>query len=84
MARDKGANRRKSKYHKDLLTVARRIRDAFNYNPGHSDLDREQPIHIRVTLGDWRDLNYLVTALDMYQEPNEKKGVDFNASEEAS
>jgi hypothetical protein len=45
---------------KTLADVARKFRDAFHYNPGHSDLDREQPITITVTLGDWRDLNYLL------------------------
>ena len=42
---------------KTLAEIAVRFRDAFNYDPGHSDLDREQPINISVTLGDWRDLN---------------------------
>lgn len=37
--------------------IALKFRDAFRYDPGHSDLDREQPIHITVTLGQWRDLN---------------------------
>ena len=44
----------------DLAYAARRIRDAFTYNPGHSDLDNEQPITITVTLGDWRKLNYVL------------------------
>lgn len=40
-----------------LTEAAKPFRDAFNYDPGHSDLDNEQPIHVRVTLGDWRRLN---------------------------
>lgn len=44
----------------DLTVAAKKFRDAFNYDPGHSDLDNEQPIHITVTLGDWRKLNYLL------------------------
>ena len=28
--------------------------DGFTYDPGHSDLDDEQPINVRMTLGDWR------------------------------
>jgi hypothetical protein len=40
-----------------LVDAAAAIRDAFHYDPGHSDLDDEQPIHISVTLGDWRKLN---------------------------
>lgn len=31
-----------------------RIVAGFDYDPGHSDLDDEQPIHVRMTLGDYR------------------------------
>lgn len=41
----------------NLADAASRFRDAFTYDPGHSDLDDEQPITITVTLGDWRRLN---------------------------
>lgn len=41
----------------NLVEAAAKIRDAFEYDPGHSDLDDEQPITIHVTLGDWRKLN---------------------------
>lgn len=41
-----------------LVDAAKAIRDAFHYDPGHSDLDNEQPIAIHVTLGDWRRLNH--------------------------
>lgn len=41
-----------------LLKAARPFRDGFTYDPGHSDLDNEQPIHVKVTLGDWRLLNF--------------------------
>lgn len=63
MARPKGVARKNN--HEILLDAARKVRDAFNYNPGHSDLDAEQPIHITIPLGVWRDLNYAVTCLDM-------------------
>ena len=33
---------------------ARIIMAGFDYNPGHSDLDDEQPIHVSITLGDYR------------------------------
>ncbi len=49
--------------YKLLLAVASRIRDAFHYDPGHSDLDGEQPIHITVTLRDWRELNFALRSL---------------------
>jgi hypothetical protein len=58
-------SKRRHKLNMDLLTTARKIRDAFTYDPGHSDLDREQPIHITIPLGTYRDLTYLVTAIDM-------------------
>src|SRR3990167_11274794 len=35
----------------NLEKAAAVIRDAFHYDPGHSDLDNEQPIQIGVTLG---------------------------------
>lgn len=44
----------------NLTDAAQRFRDAFHYNPGHSDLDNEQPITITVTLGDWRRLDRLL------------------------
>ena len=46
-----------------LHQVAKRFLDAFHENPGHSDLDREQPIHITVTLGDLRDLDFALRTL---------------------
>jgi hypothetical protein len=49
------------------LAFAAPFRDGFNYNPGHSDLDNEQPIHIKVTLGDWRRLNYLLNTYGIAQ-----------------
>jgi hypothetical protein len=41
----------------NLFTAARKICESFTYDPGHSDLDNEQPIAIHCTLGDWRRLN---------------------------
>ena len=40
--------------------LLRKVRDGFTYDPGHSDLDSEQPIHVRITLGDWRRINSLL------------------------
>jgi hypothetical protein len=53
----------------ELEKAAKAIRDAFTYDPGHSDLDDEQPIHITVTLGDWRRLNWALNGLDATEEP---------------
>ena len=30
------------------------IVSGFTYDPGHSDLDNEQSIHVRMSLGDYR------------------------------
>lgn len=58
-----------------LYHAAKKIRDAFTYDPGHSDLDNEQPIFIRTTLGDWRRLHYELQRVEqeaaMLQLPNE-------------
>ena len=43
--------RRQSAAHRAL---AKAVVDGFTYNPGHSDLDDEQSISVRMTLGDYR------------------------------
>lgn len=47
-----------------VLAAAKVFRDAFHYNPGHSDLDNEQPITITVTLGDWRKLDWALRQIE--------------------
>lgn len=49
---------------RDLVKVATKIRDAFTYDPGHSDLDNEQPIHICVPLGTWRQLSFILSQIE--------------------
>lgn len=39
---------------KELMALLGKFVDGFKPDPGTSDLDNEQPIHVRVTLGDWR------------------------------
>jgi hypothetical protein len=43
--------------------LVQKIVDGFTYDPGHSDLDDEQPVYISMTLGDYRQavrvLHYL-------------------------
>jgi len=63
----------------ELLKVARVICDAFDYNPGHSDLDANQPIWIGVTLGDWRKLHF---ALATIKSESESSGPNWIASSE--
>lgn len=49
---------RKLRADRDALgTAAAAIRDAYPTDPGTSDLDNEQPIHITTTLGAWRKLD---------------------------
>jgi hypothetical protein len=45
---------------KGLVLAALNIRGRFAYNPGHSDLDDDQPITIHAKLGDWRRLDRAV------------------------
>jgi hypothetical protein len=56
-----------------LYTAAKKIRDAFKYDPGHSDLDNDQPIHIFTTLGDWRRLHYELQRVEHEARPDVKK-----------
>jgi hypothetical protein len=46
-----------------LKEVLRPFFDGFSYDPGHSDLDNEQPISVRVQLGDWRRARRVLAAL---------------------
>lgn len=51
----------REKLKKYLLELSEAITNGFSYDPGHSDLYNEQPIHVRMTLGDYRrasDLKY--------------------------
>ncbi len=39
---------------RDVLPVLVAVAKGYSYDPGDSDLDNEQPIHVRMTLGDYR------------------------------
>jgi hypothetical protein len=39
---------------RDVLPAIEAICKGFTYDPGHSDLDDEQPINVSITLGDYR------------------------------
>lgn len=39
---------------RDVLPTLSAVCDGFTYDPGHSDLDDEQPIKVHMTLGDYR------------------------------
>ncbi len=61
-------SRFETKQHNDavqrLIKAAREVRDGFTYDPGHSDLDNEQPIHVSITLGAWRQINFALHVLE--------------------
>lgn len=42
------------------LHLLKRLLAGFTADPGTSDLDDEQPIHLSILLGDWRKLNGLI------------------------
>jgi len=48
----------------DVTPVVRAIKEGFDYAPGHSDLDDEQPIYVSMTLGDYRRANRLLYGLE--------------------
>jgi hypothetical protein len=38
----------------EILAALKAVVDGYDYNPGDSDLDNEQHISVRMTLGDYR------------------------------
>ncbi len=38
----------------DVLPVLEAVADGYTYDPSSSDLDDEQPINVRMSLGDYR------------------------------
>jgi len=44
----------------ELLALLRKVRDGSNYDPGCSDSDDEQPIYVRLELGDYRRIRQLL------------------------
>ena len=63
---------------RNIFPLLKAIRSGYTYDPGSSDLDDEQPIIVRVTLGDYRRANRLYYELggkpekDVAQEHLEK------------
>jgi len=39
---------------RDIYPLVDAVVKGFTYDPGYSDLDDEQPIHVLMTLGDYR------------------------------
>ena len=45
------------------IALVNRLLAGYTYDPGSSDLDDEQPITLRITLGDYRELRHLAADL---------------------
>ena len=48
---------------RDITPLLEAVLGGFIYDPGHSDLDDEQPIHVSMTLGDYRRARRLLHEL---------------------
>lgn len=49
---------------RDVTPLVRAVVNGMVYDPGHSDLDDEQPIHVSMTLGDYRRARRLLYELE--------------------
>ncbi len=49
---------------RDVLPLLKAVCAGYSYDPGDSDLDNEQPIHCRMTLGDYRRASRLKYELE--------------------
>lgn len=47
-----------------ILPLIKAIVNGMVYDPGHSDLDAEQPIYVSMTLGDYRSARSLLYELE--------------------
>ncbi len=52
----------------DVKPLVKAITEGFDYDPGHSDLDNDQPITVRMTLGD-----YLLACRLLYELTHEER-----------
>jgi len=52
---------------RDVLPVLQAVTAGYDYNPGSSDLDDEQPITVRMNLGDYRRASRLKYELEANQ-----------------
>ncbi len=53
---------------RDVLPVLEEICSGYPYNPGDSDLDNDQPIRVRMTLGNYRRASRLKYELTKIEE----------------
>ncbi len=54
------AAHRKEKAEREAASFLKIIVDGYAYDPGDSDLDNEQTIHVSMTLGDYRRASHLL------------------------
>ena len=48
---------------RDVLPLLEAVHAGYDYDPGSSDLDDEQPIYVRMTLGEYRRASRLLREL---------------------
>ena len=49
---------------RDVTPLVRAVVNGMDYDPGHSDLDDEQPIHVFIPLGEYRRARRLLYELE--------------------
>ncbi len=49
---------------RDVTPLVRAVVNGMNYDPGHSDLDDEQPIYVSMPLGEYRRATRLLHELE--------------------
>lgn len=49
---------------RDVTPLVRAVKEGMEYDPGHSDLDDEQPIHVCIPLGEYRRARRLLIELE--------------------
>ena len=52
---------------RDVFPLIKAVRDGYDYDPGSSDLDDEQPIVVRISLGEYRRASRLYFELNKRQ-----------------
>jgi len=55
-------------YWNDISLLIQAVCLGYEYNPGSSDLDDEQPIHVSMTLGDYRKAKCLLKRVRLTSE----------------
>jgi hypothetical protein len=59
-----GLRKKQSDYKRQLRLLLTAVVKGMDYDPGHSDLDDEQPVHVCIPLGEYRRANTLLFLLE--------------------